>query len=36
MEGPIADLIIDGALGEGMKVIIDSDASGILVKAQEG
>lgn len=36
VEGPIADLIIDGALGEGMKVIIDSDASGILVKAQEG
>lgn len=25
VEGPIADLIIDGALAEGMKVIIDSD-----------
>ncbi|NLT45969.1 MAG: ATP-dependent Clp protease ATP-binding subunit [Thermotogaceae bacterium] len=36
VEGPIADMIIDGSLEEGMKVIIDSDNSEILIRAEKG
>jgi len=35
VEGPIADMIIDGSLEEGMKVIIDSDTSKISIRAEK-
>jgi ATP-dependent Clp protease ATP-binding subunit ClpC len=36
VEGPIADMIIDGSLEEGMKVIVDSDTSEISIRAEKG
>jgi len=35
VEGPIADMIIDGSLVEGMKVIIDLRASEVVIRPEK-